>query len=164
MASGVHNLLIYYRFCRPGGPLAAVIKEDVIIGSEATPDAAAVTRQLIFHWPLAFSPQWGPDGGYLGAGPLRNPPWEASGGSPAELCTCQAGPGRAGGRGPGLGQPPGRLGWQDDRLVTSGGCSSSRDTHCLLKAAASGAHVSLTGNMTGESKDLGSSAEQRRTR
>lgn len=74
MASGVHNLLIYYRFCRPGGPLAEVIKGDVIIGSEATPGTAAVTRQPIFHGPLAFfSPHWEPDGGYLGAGPLRDP-------------------------------------------------------------------------------------------
>lgn len=74
MASGVHNLLIYYRFCRPGGPLAEVIKGDVIIGSEATPDTAAVTRQPIFHGPLAFfSPQREPDGGYLRAGPLRGP-------------------------------------------------------------------------------------------
>ena len=72
MASGVHNLLIYYRFCRPGGPLAEVIKGDIIIGSEATPDTAAVTRQPIFHRPLAFSPQGEPDGGYLGAGPPRD--------------------------------------------------------------------------------------------
>lgn len=80
MASGVHNLLIYYRFCRPGGPLAEVIKGDVIIGSEATPDTAAVTRQPIFHWPLAFPPPWELDGGYLAAGFLE----EASGGSPAD--------------------------------------------------------------------------------
>lgn len=70
MASGVHNLLIYYRFCRPGGPLAEVIKGDVIIGSEATPDTAAVTRQPIFHPSLAFSPQCEC---YLGAGPPRDP-------------------------------------------------------------------------------------------
>ena len=73
MASGVHNLLIYYRFCRPGGPLAEVIKGDIIIGSEATPDTAAVTRQPIFHRPPAFSPQGEPDGSYLGAGPPRDP-------------------------------------------------------------------------------------------
>ena len=74
MASGVHNLLIYYRFCRPGGPLAEVIKGDVIIGSEATPDTAAVTRQPIFHRPLVLlSPQCEPDGGYLGARPLKDP-------------------------------------------------------------------------------------------
>lgn len=75
MASGVHNLLIYYRFCRPGGPLVEVIKGDVIIGSEATPDTAAVTRRPIFHRPLAFfSPQREPDGGELGTGLLRDPP------------------------------------------------------------------------------------------
>lgn len=86
MASGVHNLLIYYRFCRPGGPLAEVIKGDVIIGSEATPDTAAVTRQPIFHRPLVFfSPQCEPDSGFLVAGSLRDPPLGGPwGGSPAE--------------------------------------------------------------------------------
>ena len=74
MASGVHNLLIYYRFCRPGGPLAEVIKGDIIIGSEATPNTAAVTRQPIFHQPKAFSPQGDElEGSYLGAGPPRDP-------------------------------------------------------------------------------------------
>lgn len=58
MASGVHNLLIYYHFCHPGGPLAEVIKGDVIIGSEATPDTAAVTPLAIFHSVLVLMSSW----------------------------------------------------------------------------------------------------------
>lgn len=115
MASGVHNLLIYYRFCRPGGPLAEVIKGDVIIGSEATPDTAAVTRQPIFHRPLVFfSPQCEPDSGFLVAGSLRDPPLGGPWGGPLQRpCTCQPGLGRASWRRLSwLGHPRGCLGWE----------------------------------------------------
>lgn len=73
-----------------------VIKGDIIIGSEATPDTAAVTRQPIFHQPLAFSPRVSQTVAAPGCRAAQGPSVRRPLGGSLQKWCCQPGLGRAG--------------------------------------------------------------------